>query len=58
MRFDPTELIDADGRVLAREGDNVHFAGGGFRAKVSSDVAEEGEWIISLQSMPPPLMID
>jgi hypothetical protein len=55
VRFDPTELIDADGHVLARQGDTLHFAGGGFSAKVSSDFAKEGEWIMSLQSMPPPL---
>jgi hypothetical protein len=48
VRFNPTELLDRDGRVVARQGDLVSFGGGGPAALEESRCGAPGqqEWLV------------
>jgi len=54
VRFHPTELIDAAGHVVARQGQKIYF-GGGFEpaaAATGTDCAASGQQIWAVQSAP------
>jgi hypothetical protein len=52
VRFDPTELIGPDGAVVAREGDAIAFAGGGFPETRWTAGAEDKQLTTSIESWP------
>jgi hypothetical protein len=52
VRFNPTELVDGQGRVVASDGQTVTFGGGGRPAPPGTPCASAGDWTRYVQSGP------
>jgi hypothetical protein len=52
VRFDPVELIDPAGHVVAKEGEEVIVGGGGRPAPPDAPCAWAGQWAFYVQSLP------
>ena len=53
VRFHPTVLLDARGRVVAKEGDVVQVGGGGTQSPEATRCAAAGQWTWQVQSRVP-----
>jgi hypothetical protein len=53
VRLHPTVLLDARGRVVAKEGDVVQVGGGGSPSPVATRCAAAGQWTWQVQSKVP-----
>jgi hypothetical protein len=50
VRLQPAELLDADGKVIARAGQTIAAAGGGSEAAAAGPCNNAGQWTFSIQS--------